>query len=142
VRREFACRPDLVAAAPRLARCGGAFCAASARWAASRRPARPDPAPTPAAIQIPQAQSDPLHVNTALLNFCLEHGIVFMSYSLLGTAYGPAPRGKNPVLDHPVIQVGGGGPLGGRRGRAAPARGAGRPGGAAALLAACAPRWS
>ncbi|GBF89798.1 hypothetical protein Rsub_02968 [Raphidocelis subcapitata] len=50
-----------------------------------------------------QARSDPLSANTALVNLCLERGVVFQAYSVLGTQW--ARQGEpNPVLTHPVIQ--------------------------------------
>jgi diketogulonate reductase-like aldo/keto reductase len=53
-----------------------------------------------------QARADPLESNGALLNMCLERGVIFMSYSLLGTQWLQAPGQPNPVLTHPVITVG------------------------------------
>ena len=55
-----------------------------------------------------QARSDPFSANTALLTFCLERGVVFQAYSVLGTQW-VRPGQPNPVLTNPVIQVGPGG---------------------------------
>lgn len=52
-----------------------------------------------------QARSDPLDVNHHLINLCHERGVVFMSYSLLGTQWVKAPGETNPVLNHKVIQA-------------------------------------
>mgnify|MGYP001808073875 CR=1 FL=1 len=66
-------------------------------------PAPPRPRP-----RVPQARSDPLASNTHLINLCLEKGVVFMSYSLLGTQWALHKGEENPVLSHPVIKVRGG----------------------------------
>ncbi|KAI8470376.1 MAG: NADP-dependent oxidoreductase domain-containing protein [Monoraphidium minutum] len=56
----------------------------------------------PAALQV---RSDPLEANAHLLDLCLEHGIAFMSYSLLGTQWARRPGDANPVLTHREIKA-------------------------------------
>jgi diketogulonate reductase-like aldo/keto reductase len=50
-----------------------------------------------------QAHADPLNQNSALVTFCLEHGIVFTAYSTLGTQAGHGYDGANPVMTNPAI---------------------------------------
>ncbi|KIZ02254.1 hypothetical protein MNEG_5706 [Monoraphidium neglectum] len=63
----------------------------------------------PAVLQVhvraPWAHSDPLESNGHLLNICLERGVTFVSYSLLGTQWPVKPGEPNPVLSHPVIEA-------------------------------------
>jgi diketogulonate reductase-like aldo/keto reductase len=45
---------------------------------------------------------DPLHPDTAVREWCAAHGVLYTSYSTLGTQH-HSQDSNNPVLTHPVI---------------------------------------
>jgi diketogulonate reductase-like aldo/keto reductase len=59
--------------------------------------------PPPRMPDVLQAYADPIEPAEELRRICQEHNIEFVSYSTLGTQH-TMRRGKNPVLDSPVIK--------------------------------------
>merc|ERR1711871_1328624 len=57
----------------------------------------------PGNIGAVQNWMDPLHQDRRVRDFCSDHGIPYVAYSVLGTQWLAAGYSQNPVLNHPVI---------------------------------------
>ena len=51
-----------------------------------------------------RASQDPLHQDRSVRDFCRDHQIPYVAYSVLGTQWLAAGYSQNPVLNHPVIK--------------------------------------
>eukprot|EP00878_Enallax_costatus_P028599 GHUV01030901.1.p1 GENE.GHUV01030901.1~~GHUV01030901.1.p1 ORF type:complete len:422 (+),score=72.83 GHUV01030901.1:42-1307(+) len=51
-----------------------------------------------------QSRSDPFAVNHHLINFCIEHNIMFVGYSTLGTQWINSPVAVNPVHNNKLLK--------------------------------------